>query len=51
MKLIVVSDSFLILVNNLKDDCQNLKKVNFIFSFEPSPFYWTKLSKAKETWS
>ena len=26
---------------------KNLKKVNFIFSFEPNPFWWTKLSKAK----
>ena len=24
---------------------KSLKKVNFIFSFEPSPFEWTKLSK------
>ena len=26
---------------------KNLKKVNFIFSFEPNPFWLTKLSKAK----
>ena len=24
---------------------KSLKKVNFIFSIEPSPFLWTKLSK------
>ena len=26
---------------------KSLKKVNFIFSFKPSPFWWTKLSKMK----
>ena len=26
---------------------KSIKKVNFIFSFEPSPFYWAKLSKQK----
>ena len=26
---------------------KTLKKVNFIFSFEPSTFKWTKLSKKK----
>ena len=26
---------------------KTLKKVNFIFSFEPSPFKWTKLSKKR----
>ena len=27
------------------------KKVNFIFSFKPSSFYRTKLSKTKGTWN
>ena len=27
---------------------KSLKKGNFIFSFEPSSFQWTKLSKQKE---
>ena len=27
-----------------------LKKVNFIFPFKPSPFYWMKLSKTKAVW-
>ena len=26
---------------------KTLKKVNFILSFEPSPFKWTKLSKKR----
>ena len=30
---------------------KNLLKVNFTFSFEPSPFYWTKLLKTKEVWN
>ena len=30
---------------------KSLKKVNFIFSFEPSPFLWTKLLKTKELWN
>ena len=29
---------------------KTLEKVNFIFSFEPSPFYWTELSKTKWAW-
>ena len=30
---------------------KRIKKVNFIFSFEPSLFQWTKLSKTKEAWN
>ena len=30
---------------------KSLKKGNFIFSFEPDAFQWTKLSKAKEAWN
>ena len=30
---------------------KTLKKVNFIFSFELSPFWWTKLWKTKGTWN
>ena len=30
---------------------ESLKKGNFIFSFEPSPFQWTKLSKTKGAWN
>ena len=30
-----------------KELSKSLRKVNFIFSFEPSPFQWTKLSKTK----
>ena len=31
---------------------ESLKKGNFIFSFEPSPFQYTKLSKKKkEAWN
>ena len=30
---------------------KTFKKLNFIFSFQPSPFWWTKLSKAKGAWN
>ena len=30
---------------------KSLTKVNFIFSFEPSPFKWAKLSKTKGVWN
>ena len=29
---------------------KSLKKVNFVFSFKPSPFSWIKLSKTKGAW-
>ena len=28
-----------------------LNKVNFIFSFKPSPFQWTRLSKTNRVWN
>ena len=30
---------------------KSLKKGNFVFSSEPSPFQWTKLSKTKGVWN
>ena len=39
-------DLFIILVNN-PESSESLKNGNFIFSFEPSPFQQTKLSKQK----
>ena len=30
---------------------ESLKKVKFIFSFAPSPLYWTKLAKTKGVWN
>ena len=30
---------------------KSLEKGNFLFSFEPSPFQQTKLSKTKEAWN
>ena len=57
----------LILLNNTNSHCtqeilltiryserglsKSLKKVKFIFSFEPSPFKWTNLSKTKGVWN
>ena len=59
----LVPDLFIVLVNNSKQPLhqgillqigyferglsKSLKKGNFVFSFEPSPFQWTKLSKTK----
>ena len=63
----LVPPSFLILVNHTKHSLyaiisfkiryfergllKSLKKVNFIFSFESSPFEWMKLSKQKGAWN
>ena len=60
---LTASDPFLILVTNPKQPLharssfenkifwkrliKKPEKVNFIFSFEPSPSWWTKLSKIK----
>ena len=30
---------------------KSIKKDNFIFSFEPSPFQWARLSKTKGAWN
>ena len=30
---------------------KTFKKVNFIFSLQPNPFQWTKLSKTKGAWN
>ena len=63
----LVPDLFIIFVNNPKQPLharnsfkkryyerglwKNFNKGNFSFSFEPSPFQWTKLSKTNRTWN